>query len=93
MAYDGPEGIEAAQSYDPDVLLLDIGLPNLDGYEVARRLRQEENAHRSLIIAISGYGQEEDVRRSREAGIDHYLIKPVDIGTISSLIAQSGRGA
>jgi two-component system CheB/CheR fusion protein len=91
MAYDGPEGIEAALAYDPDVLLVDIGLPNLDGYEVARRLRREENSRRSLMIAISGYGQEEDMRRSREAGIDHYLIKPVNIETIAGLIAQTSR--
>ena len=86
MAYDGPEGIETARTYGPDVLLLDIGLPDLDGYEVARRLRREENSKRALMIAISGYGQEDDQRRSREAGIDHYLVKPVDIRTITNLI-------
>ncbi|WP_406693409.1 ATP-binding protein [Singulisphaera sp. Ch08] len=91
MAYDGPEGIETARVYAPDVLLLDIGLPCLDGYEVARRLRREENSKRALIIAISGYGQEEDQRLSREAGIDHYLVKPVDIHTVATLISQTDR--
>jgi PAS domain S-box-containing protein len=87
-AHDGPEGIEAAISFVPDVLLLDIGLPNLDGYEVARRLRHEEDLGRSLIIAMSGYAQDEDRRRSYEAGIDHHLAKPVDIETIVGLIAR-----
>jgi CheY-like chemotaxis protein len=73
MAHDGPDGIEAALAYEPDVLLLDIGLPNLDGYEVARRLRRVENLKRSLIIAVSGYGQDGDRQRSLEAGIDHHL--------------------
>jgi PAS domain S-box-containing protein len=87
-AHDGPDGIEAALAYGPDVLLLDIGLPNLDGYEVARRLRRVENLKRSLFIAISGYGHDEDRRRSWEAGIDHHLAKPVDIRTIAGLIEQ-----
>jgi PAS domain S-box-containing protein len=89
-AHDGPEGIEAARSYRPGVILLDIGLPNLDGYEVARRLRQEEGLGEALIIAISGYGQEEDRRRSREAGMDHHLTKPVDVRTITELISRAG---
>jgi CheY-like chemotaxis protein len=89
-AHDGPEGIEAARSYRPDVILLDIGLPNMDGYEVARRLRREEDLRDVLIIAISGYGQEEDRRRSREAGMDHHLTKPVDVRTITELISRAG---
>ena len=87
VAYDGPEGIEAARRYQPDVILLDIGLPGLDGYFVARALRQEGFGE-TLIIAISGYGQEEDRRRSLEAGMDHHLTKPVDIKAITALIAQ-----
>ncbi|WP_435009410.1 ATP-binding protein [Tundrisphaera lichenicola] len=88
LAHDGPEGIEAALAYEPDVLLLDIGLPNLNGYEVARQLRLSENLKRSLFIAISGYALEEDRQRSSAVGIDHHLAKPVDIGTIASLIGQ-----
>jgi PAS domain S-box-containing protein len=89
MAHDGPEGIEAALAYGPDVLLLDIGLPNLDGYEVARQLRRAESLRPPVIIAISGYGHDEDRQRSRDAGIDHHLAKPVDIGTIADLIESS----
>jgi CheY-like chemotaxis protein/anti-sigma regulatory factor (Ser/Thr protein kinase) len=90
VAHDGPEGIEAARTSRPEVILLDIGLPNLDGYFVARALRHEVGLTDALIIAISGYGQEEDRRRSREAGIDHHLTKPVDLKTIAELIAQPG---
>jgi len=87
VVFDGRKGIEIARSYRPDVVLLDIGLPNLDGYQVARTLR-EEGFRDTIIIAVSGYGQEEDRKRSREAGMDHHLTKPVDVKTISALIAQ-----
>jgi PAS domain S-box-containing protein len=87
VAHDGPEGLEAARNHRPDVILLDIGLPRLDGYLVARTLRHE-GFRDTLIIAISGYGQEEDRRRSLEAGMNHHLTKPVDIKTITELIAQ-----
>jgi PAS domain S-box-containing protein len=89
MAHDGPEGIEAARASRPEVILLDIGLPNLDGYHVARTLREEEAFRDTLIVAISGYGQDEDRRRSLEAGMDHHLTKPVDIRTIAEIITQS----
>ncbi len=88
VAFDGRKGIEAARIYRPRVLLLDIGLPLMDGYQVARTLRQE-GFHDILIIALSGYGQEEDRRRSREAGINHHVTKPVDVKTIAELIARS----
>jgi CheY-like chemotaxis protein len=85
--FDGRKGIETARTYRPRVVLLDIGLPNLDGYHVARTLRQE-GFNDTMIIALSGYGQEEDLKRSREAGMDHHLTKPVDVKTISQLISQ-----
>jgi CheY-like chemotaxis protein len=87
VVYDGYKGIETARSYRPRVVLLDIGLPNLDGYQVARTLRQE-GFNDTIIIALSGYGQEEDRKRSREAGMDHHLTKPVDVNTIAQLINQ-----
>jgi CheY-like chemotaxis protein len=87
VVFDGLKGIEAARTYRPRVLLLDIGLPNVDGYQVARTLRQE-GFNDILIIALSGYGQEEDRRRSREAGMNHHVTKPVDVKTIAELIAQ-----
>ena len=87
VVFDGRKGIETARTYRPRVVLLDIGLPNLDGYHVARTLRQE-GFNDTMIIALSGYGQEEDLKRSREAGMDHHLTKPVDVKTISQLISQ-----
>jgi PAS domain S-box-containing protein len=88
LAHDGPQGLQAARTFRPQVILLDIGLPTLDGHAVARTLRREGFGD-VLIIGVSGYGQEEDRRRSREAGMDHHLTKPVDIQTITELIARS----
>jgi CheY-like chemotaxis protein len=87
-AADGPSGIEAARDFRPDIVLLDIGLPGMSGYEVATRLRQEEHGKAARIIAVSGYGQEEDRRRSREAGFDHHLVKPVDHDALVTLLAR-----
>ena len=88
VAYDGPSAIEAARELRPEFVLLDIGLPGMDGYEVARRLRREPSCRASVIIAVSGYGREEDRRRSKEAGFDHHLVKPVVFDTLVSLINQ-----
>jgi len=77
-AADGAAAIAAAPRLRPDVVLLDVGLPDMDGYEVARRLRADPRTRDVLIIAITGYGREEDLRRSREAGIDDHMVKPVD---------------
>lgn len=85
-AYDGLAALEEARTYLPDVMLLDIGLPKLDGYGVAERLRQETWRDRMLLMAMTGYGQEEDRRRSREAGFDHHLVKPVDLGKLRELL-------
>jgi CheY-like chemotaxis protein len=85
-AHDGPEAIEVARAYRPDVVLLDIGLPGMDGYEVARRLREDEQSKGLVIIAVSGYGQEDDRRRAREAGFDHHLVKPVDHEALLSVL-------
>ena len=87
-AYDGPTALVAAREYHPDVLLLDIGLPGMTGYDVARALRQEALFRNSLIVAISGYGKDEDRERSREAGIDHHLVKPIDHTTLSDILAR-----
>jgi two-component system CheB/CheR fusion protein len=78
MAHDGVAALEAVRKKYPDVVLLDIGLPRMDGYEVARRLRSMEDQRDTLLVALTGYGQTEDRRRSREAGFDHHLVKPVD---------------
>ncbi|WP_165250277.1 hybrid sensor histidine kinase/response regulator [Paludisphaera soli] len=87
VAHDGPEGIEAARRHWPDFVLLDIGLPGMDGYEVASRLRREECGRHAVIVAVSGYGQDEDRRRSKEAGMDHHLLKPLDYDALLSLLS------
>jgi PAS domain S-box-containing protein len=85
-AYDGHEGVEAAVRMQPDVVLLDIGLPRLNGYEAARRIRSQ--GLRTLLIAVTGWGQDEDRRRSRDAGFDHHLVKPVDPDELMRLLTE-----
>jgi signal transduction histidine kinase/DNA-binding response OmpR family regulator len=85
-AFDGPEGLAAAEEFRPEVVLLDIGLPKMDGYEVARRLRRSAGLDTCLLIAVSGYGQDEDLQRSRQAGFDHHLVKPVSAEVLDDLL-------
>ncbi|MDQ2695455.1 MAG: response regulator [Pseudomonadota bacterium] len=85
-AVSGEDALAAARDFHPAVILLDIGLPDVDGLEVARRLRQAHGPGLRLI-ALTGYGQPEDVRRCREAGCDHHLLKPVDFGVLQALLA------
>lgn len=87
VAYDGAEAIAVAREHRPEVVLLDIGLPDVDGYEVARTLRKDPCCAEALIVAISGYGQPEDRRRSKEAGFDAHLVKPVDYDALMTLFA------
>ena len=86
LAFDGPSALETARAHRPQLILLDIGLPGLDGYEVARRLRAEEGCSSSRIVAVSGYGQDDDRRRSRAAGFDDHLVKPLDYESLLALI-------
>jgi len=88
-AYDGPTAVEAARVHRPEFVLLDLGLPGMDGYQVATRLRQEQGSQDAVIIAVTGYGQEDDRCRSREAGFDHHLVKPIDHNVLVTLISQS----
>jgi CheY-like chemotaxis protein len=85
-AYDGPSALETAEQWQPEAVFLDIGLPGMDGYEVAERLRELPHAKDAVLIAITGYGQEDDRLRSRQAGIDHHLVKPVAPDALRSLI-------
>jgi two-component system CheB/CheR fusion protein len=87
-AYRAPAALEAARAFRPEVVLLDIGMPGMDGYEMARRLRQERGLENVLLVALTGYGQEEDRRRSREAAIDHHLVKPVDPEELRALLTR-----
>ena len=84
-AYDGEEALQIAAEYRPDAVVLDIGLPKLNGYEVARRLRQEPWGASLTLIALTGWGQDEDKRRAQEAGFDQHLTKPVDAAALEKL--------
>lgn len=87
-AGDGESALRTASEMLPDVVVVDIGLPDMTGYELAKRLRTEGSCANSLIIALSGYGQEEYVRHAAEAGIDHYLVKPAEVEALLDLIAK-----
>ncbi len=80
----------AVQRHRPEVVLMDIGLPGMDGYEVAKRLRQQHSAEKVMLVAMTGYGQDEDRRRAEEAGFDHHLVKPVDPDILQDLLASVG---
>ena len=87
LAYDGLEAVAAAASLRPEVVLLDIGLPKLDGYEAARRIRAHNGEKRLLLVALTGWGQDEDRRRTAQAGFDAHLVKPVEIDALMKLLA------
>ena len=81
--------IKRAQVFNPQIVLLDIGLPDLDGYEVAKRLRMLPETRDAMLIALTGYGQTEDRERSKAAGINHHLLKPLDFEKLSTLWTSS----
>jgi CheY-like chemotaxis protein len=87
-AEDGLEALDVAQVFRPDIVLLDIGLPRLNGYETAQRVRQLDGGGDVLLVALTGWGQDEDRRRSRAAGFDHHLVKPVDLDALELLLRQ-----
>jgi CheY-like chemotaxis protein len=91
VAYSGPDGLQLALSWQPDVVLADIGLPGLNGWEVAERLRQHPALSQARLIAITGYGSEADRARSRQAGFDHHLTKPCDPADLRGLLCRCGR--
>jgi len=88
MANDGPEAIEVARRELPQVVLLDIGMPGMNGYDVARKLREQPETRGMVLVAMTGWGQEEDMARSKEAGFDHHLVKPVEPAVLSNLLAK-----
>jgi CheY-like chemotaxis protein len=94
-AEEGQAALEMARTKDPDIALVDIGLPGIDGYEVARRVRARDR-RRPVLIALTGYGQPEDRRRALEAGFDDVLVKPVDPAALTALLVTleiPGRGS
>lgn len=88
LAFDGPAAVEKARTFDPHVVLLDIGLPGQSGYEVVEQLHRDHRHDKTLFVAMSGYGQEEDQRLSLEAGFDYHLVKPVDFGRLGEILAS-----
>jgi CheY-like chemotaxis protein len=90
-ADDGQRALNAVADFDPDVAILDIGMPGLNGYELARRLRAGREDGRPFLVALSGLGQAEDKARAAEAGFDHHFTKPVDVNALLSLLAQRVR--
>ena len=87
LAYDGPSALEEARAFHPDLMFLDLDLPKMDGYEVARRLRLEPEMKSVTLIAMTGYGQEEDRQRTQEAGFHLHLVKPIDFDKLEELLS------
>jgi len=86
-AYDGLEAVEAVDTFRPDVVLLDIGLPTLNGYEACRRIREQASGRPLQLVALTGWGQDEDRKKTAEAGFDVHLVKPVDYDQLLKLLA------
>jgi CheY-like chemotaxis protein len=92
-AANGAVALESAEQHRPEVALLDIGMPKLDGYEVARRIRAQPWGQRITLVALTGWGQDSDRRRSQEAGFDSHLVKPLDLDKLTDLLATLPSGA
>jgi CheY-like chemotaxis protein len=85
-AHDGAGALALIESFRPDLVVLDIGLPGMNGYEVAQRIRARPELGAPTLVALTGYGQQEDRKRARAAGFDHHFIKPADVGAIQRLL-------
>jgi CheY-like chemotaxis protein len=88
VAHSGTEALTVAAQSTPEIAILDIGMPGMTGYEVARRIRAEAWGQRMMLIALTGWGQEEDKKKAFEAGFDHHLIKPIDPDALEALMAS-----
>ena len=94
QAHDGHEALEVAADYKPDLVFMDIGLPGISGLEACVRMREELGMRETYLVALSGYGTEEDRRKSMAAGFDDHLVKPLDPGSLPSILGSAGgRGA
>src|SRR5438876_249745 len=92
VAHDGYKALESAREFSPGVILLDLGLPGIDGYKAAETLRGDERFRTTRLIALSGYGQAQDRKRSKDVGFDRHLVKPIDFENLIEAIAV-GAGA
>ena len=89
IVYDGEDAIRAAQEFKPEVAFVDIGMPKIHGYDVARRMRSMPETSGALLVAVTGWGQEHDRKRAREAGFDRHLVKPVDPDEIDAILENA----
>lgn len=90
LAHDGPEALQQAERFNPDVVFLDIGMPTLDGHQTAKIIRQQPWGRQMVLVALTGWGQSEDRRRSKDAGFNHHLVKPADPAVVEKLLASLG---
>jgi CheY-like chemotaxis protein len=88
VAYDGQSAISAAKTFKPDVMLLDIGMPHMSGYEVARALRADASTAHSALVAVTGWGQEADRERAKEAGFTYHFVKPISEEALRSILTE-----
>lgn len=88
IVHDGEQALSGAAEFQPDLLLLDLGLPKLNGYDVCRRIRQQPGGMRMIIVAVTGWDRDEDCRRTTEAGFDYHWVKPVNPATLRKLLAD-----
>jgi two-component system CheB/CheR fusion protein len=86
--YDGPDALAVALTFRPDIIILDIRMPKMDGYEVARQLRAMPEAASTVLVALTGFGRPEDIQRARDAGFDHHFLKPVEFTVITQFLAR-----
>ena len=91
LAHEGMGAVQAAVAWCPDVVLLDIGLPGLNGFEVAKRIRSEATRKTIVLVALTGYGQASDRQQSRDAGFDHHMVKPADFDEVEKILATVAR--
>ena len=89
VAYSGSEGLRIASEWRPEVGVLDIGIPDMDGYELCRAIREQSADRQPMLIACTGWGQQEDVQRAHQAGFDHHLVKPVDPDAVLRLLEHA----
>jgi CheY-like chemotaxis protein len=88
IAHDGPAALKAGAEFRPEIVLLDLGLPGLDGYETARQMRATEWGQPAILIAVTGWGRDSDIARGQQAGFDHHLVKPVSPEVLYTLVTR-----
>jgi CheY-like chemotaxis protein len=88
VAHDGPSTLKIAADFQPDVVFLDVGMPGMDGFETARQLRQRVELDKAVLVALTGYGREEDRQRAAQAGFDHFLVKPTPPKVLTDIALQ-----